>query len=72
MYRIYSAPAGAVDISPLERDKLLHKDAASMDEAIGWAAHMSRTGHAVLLIEGDDGTMLGAGEIASALRQRMS
>jgi hypothetical protein len=72
MYRVYSAPAGADDISPLERDRLLHKDVADMDEAIGWAAHMSRTGHAVLLIEGDDGTTLGAGEIASALRQRAS
>ena len=72
MYRVYSAPAGAEDISPLERDKLLHRDVHDMDAAIGWAVHMSRTGHAVLLIEGDDGTMLGAGEIASALRQRMS
>lgn len=72
MYRVYSAPAGAENISPFEKDRLLHRNLATMDEAIGWAAHMSRTGHAVLLIEGDDGTMLGAGEIASALRQRMS
>ena len=40
-----------------------------MDEAISWASHMSKTGHSVVLIEGDDGTRLGASEIASALRR---
>lgn len=69
MYKIYSAPAGAENISPMEKERLLYKEAMSMDEAISWAAHMSRTGHSVVLIEGDDGTRLGASEIASAIRR---
>jgi translation initiation factor 1 (eIF-1/SUI1) len=69
MYRVYSAPAGAASISPMEKEHLLYKEVGSMDEAISWASHMSRTGHSVVSIEGDDGTQLGASEIASALRR---
>lgn len=72
MYRIYSAPAGTESVSPMEKEKLLYKEVGTMDEAISWAAHMSRTGHAVVSIEGDDGTRLGASEIASALRRHAS
>lgn len=72
MYKIYSAPSGAQTVSPIEKDKLLYKEVSTMDEAIGWASHMSRTGHAVVSIEGDDGTHLGASEIASALRRQAS
>ena len=69
MYRIYSAPAGVQDISPMEKERLLYKEVGTMDEAISWASHMSKTGRAVVLIEGDDGTRLTASEIASALRR---
>jgi translation initiation factor 1 (eIF-1/SUI1) len=69
MFKIYSAPSGAANISPMEKEHLLFKEALSMDEAISWASHMSKTGHSVVLIEGDDGTRLGASEIASALRR---
>ena len=55
MYRIYSAPAGAENISPMEKERLLYKEAGTMDEAISWASHMSKTGHSVVLIDGDDG-----------------
>jgi hypothetical protein len=54
----------------LEKDHLLYKEVASLDEAFGWAGHISDTGRAALLIEGDDGTRLTAHEIASALRHR--
>jgi hypothetical protein len=69
MYKVYSAPAGAENISPMEKEHLLYKEVGTMDEAISWASHMSRTGHSVVLIEGDDGTRLSASEIASALRR---
>ena len=69
MYKVYSAPAGTENVSPMEKDRLLYREVGTMDEAISWAAHMSRTGHAVMSIEGDDGTRLGASEIASALRR---
>lgn len=72
MYKIYSAPAGTETVSPIEKEKLLYKEVGTMDEAISWASHMSRTGHAVVSIEGDDGTHLSASEIASALRRHAS
>lgn len=69
MYRVFSAPSGAQQVSPMDKERLLYKEVGSMDEAISWASHMSKTGHAVVSIEGDDGTRLGASEIASALRR---
>ena len=53
----------------MEKERILYKEAGTMDEAISWASHISRTGHSVVLIEGDDGTRLTASEIASALRR---
>jgi hypothetical protein len=69
MFRIYSAPAGKEQVAPMEKEHLLYKEVGTMDEAISWASHLSRTGHAVVSIEGDDGTRLSASEIASALRR---
>jgi hypothetical protein len=70
MFRIYSGPSGQEKISPLEKGRLLFKEAATLDEAFNWANHVSVTGRAALLIEGDDGTRLTADEIAAALRHR--
>jgi len=72
MFRIYSAPSGVEKISPLEKHRHLFKEFATLDEAFDWASHVSDTGRAALLIEGDDGTQLSAHEIASALRHRSS
>ena len=72
MYKIYSAPSGTETVSPMDKEKLLYKEVGTMDEAISWASHMSRTGHSVVSIEGDDGTRLSASEIASALRRHAS
>jgi hypothetical protein len=72
MFRIYRGPSGQEKISPLEKDRQLFKEFATLDEAFSWAIHVSDSGRAALLIEGDDGTQLGAHEIASALRHRSS
>jgi hypothetical protein len=71
MFRVYSGPSGGKQrISPLEKERLLFKEFASLDEAFGWAGHIADTGRSALLIEGDDGTQLNAHEIADALHQR--
>lgn len=70
MFRVYSGPSGKEPISPLEKEHMLFKEFSTLDEALGWASHIAKTGRAALSIEGDDGTRLGTHEIASALRHR--
>jgi hypothetical protein len=67
-YRVYSGPRGSEDIRPLEKDRMLFKEFAVLDEAISWARHVNEGGRVALLIEGDDGTHLTAPEIAVTLR----
>lgn len=67
-YRVYSGPRGAEDIRALDKDKMLFKQFTSLDDAVGWAHHLDKTGHTALLIEGDDGTSLTRREIAAMLR----
>lgn len=66
-YRVYSGPHGAEKIFPLEKDRMLFKECASLDDAISWARHVNDGGRTTLLIEGDDGTHLTRTEIAAAL-----
>jgi hypothetical protein len=66
-YRVYSGPRGADKISPLEKDRMLFKECASLDEAMSWARHVNDGGRTALLIEGDDGTHLTRIEITAAL-----
>jgi len=66
-YRVYSGPRGAEAISPLEKDRMLFKEFASLDQAMTWARHVNDGGRTTLLIEGDDGTHLTRSEIAAAL-----
>jgi len=68
LYRVYSGPQGSERVRPLEKDHLLFKQFAALDEAIGWARHLDGSGRVALLIEGDDGTRLTAPEIVAALR----
>ena len=68
-YRAYSGPAGAPPISARDKERMLFKELATLDEAIAWANHVKDTGRVVLLIEGDDGTRLDRGEIAKALHR---
>ena len=57
-YRLYSGPRGAEQIRAIEKDKMLFKAFTSLDEALGFAQHLDRTGQTALLIEGDDGSSL--------------
>lgn len=67
-YRVYIGPRGTEAISPLQRDRFLFKEFASLDEAFGWAHHINNNGRVTLLIDGDDGTNLTKPEIALALQ----
>jgi hypothetical protein len=65
-YRVYSGPRGAEKISPLDRERMLFKEFASLDDALGWARHLTAAGRVPLLIEGDDGTRMDKRAIAAA------
>jgi hypothetical protein len=67
-YRVYSGPRGSQSLSPLEKDRVLYKEFALLDEAMGWARHINDGGRVALLIEGDDGTRLTKQQIATALK----
>ncbi len=67
-YRVYVGPPGTEKISPLEKDQLLFKEFASLDDAFGWARHVNGSGRVTLAIDGDDGTSLNRREIAAALQ----
>jgi len=67
-YRVYSGPRGSQSISPLEKDRHLYKEFASLDEAMNWARHVNGSGRVALLIEGDDGTRLTKQQIVTALK----
>src|SRR5258708_5239466 len=67
-YRVYVGPPGTEKISPLEKDQLLFKEFASLDDAFGWARHVNGSGRVTLAIDGDDGTSLNKREIAAALQ----
>jgi len=69
-YRVYGGPRGTQDVSPIDKHRMLFKEYAGLDEAFGWAQHLSDRGGVALLIEGDDGTTLNRREIAAALGGR--
>lgn len=69
-FRVYSGPHGAPAPSALERERMLFKEFASLDEAMSWAGHIGDRGLTALLIEGDDGTRMVKQEIVAALRHR--
>ena len=67
-YRVFSGPPGTTDISAIQREQMLFKEFASLDDALSWARHLERGGRLPLLIEGDDGTRLDKRAITDALR----
>jgi len=71
-FRVYSGPRGSQAISPLDKDRHLYKEFATLDEAMGWAGHINNGGRVALLIDGDDGTRLGKQQIAAALKNPQS
>ena len=66
-YRVFSGPPGGGDVSPIQRDQMLFKEFATLDEALSWARHLAKSGRSPLLIEGDDGTRMDKRAIADAL-----
>ena len=66
-YRVFSGPPGSGDVSAAQRDPMLFKELATLDEALSWARHLNKGGRTPLLIEGDDGTRLDKRAIADAL-----
>jgi hypothetical protein len=67
-YRVFSGPPGTTDVSAVDRDHMLFKELATLDEAFAWARHLEKSGRTPLLIEGDDGTYLDKRAIVGALR----
>ena len=68
-FRVHSGPARSAKLPPpLERDHSLYKEFNTLDEALGWARHVNKSGHITLLIEGDDGTCLTKQEVFAALK----
>ena len=67
-FRVYSGPRGSDMFAPIDRDRMLFKEFAGVDEALAWARHLDSEGRVPLLIESDDGTLLDQDEIAAALR----
>jgi hypothetical protein len=68
-YRLYSGPHGAEAVGALDKDRLLFKEFASLDDALAFAVHLDRRGQVALLIDGDDGTSLARNEIAALIQQ---
>jgi hypothetical protein len=71
-YRVYVGPPGTEKISPLEKDQLLFKEFASLDDAFGWARHVNGSGRVTLAIAGAAGTSVNRREIAAALQHSES
>jgi hypothetical protein len=69
-YKVFTGPPGSPPISPLEKDRLLFKEFADLDQALAWAQHAKQKGLVPLLIEGDDGTVLDKNAVATALAHR--
>ncbi len=66
-FKVYSGPAGAEAMSPMNKDRMLFKEFSTFDEALSWAGHIRETGRVALLIEDDAGTRLDKRAIAAAL-----
>jgi hypothetical protein len=68
-YRLYLAPAGTPEPSPLERESGLFKEFQRFDEAISFARHANDGSRVAILLVGDDGTRMNRREIVAALSQ---
>jgi hypothetical protein len=67
MYRVYSGPPGIKRLSSEEKARCLYKEFGFMDEALEFAAQVTRQGRVAVLIEGDNGIELNFSEIANAM-----
>jgi hypothetical protein len=71
-YKVFTGAPGAETLSPVDKDRWLFKEFASLDEALAWAQGVKKRGAVPLLIEGDDGTRLDKYQVATALQHRES
>ena len=67
MYRVYSGPPGTKKLSPEERSRCLYEEFGFIDEALDFAAEVTRKGRVAVLIEGDNGVELNFSAIADAM-----
>ncbi|HLL27284.1 MAG TPA: hypothetical protein VKT73_06495 [Xanthobacteraceae bacterium] len=67
MYRVYSGPPGIKKLSAEERARSLYQEFGFIDEALDFAASVTRQGRVAVLIEGDNGIELDFSEIADAM-----
>jgi len=67
MYRVYSGPPGMKRLSAEEKARCLYEEFGFIDEALDFAAEITRNGRVPVLIEGDNGIELDFGEIADAM-----
>jgi hypothetical protein len=69
MYRVYSAPPGIKKLSSEERARSLYEEFGFIDEALDFAAAVTRKGRVAVLIEGDNGIELNFSDIADAMHE---
>ena len=67
MYRVYSGPPGIKRLSSEEKARCLYQEFGFIDEALDFAAQVTRKGRVAILIEGDNGIELNFAEIADAM-----
>lgn len=67
MYRVYSGPPGIKTLSSEEKARCLYEEFGFIDEALDFAAEVTRKGRVAVLIEGDNGIELNFSEIAEAM-----
>ena len=67
MYRVYSGPPGIKKLSAEERARCLYEEFGFIDQALDYAAAVTRQGRVAVLIEGDNGIELDFSEIADAM-----
>ncbi len=39
-FRVYSGPRGADEVRAIDKNKMLFKQFATLDDAVGWAHHL--------------------------------
>ena len=67
MYRVYSGPPGIKKLSSEEKARCLYQEFGFIDEALDFAAQITRRGRVAILIEGDNGIALDFSAISDAM-----
>ena len=67
MYRVYSGPPGIRKLSSEEKARCLYEEFGFIDEALDFAAEVTRQGRVAVLIEGDNGIALDFSAISEAM-----